>query len=107
MEYLEGVPVSKDRPERYLPGGGMELKFESTITIKGGKFSNPMIGIIGLLHEGSNDCSKLPWFVDMVFSFQGFLRAPKNSESESLWVSSYRTLHDQINHKEFLDTSDQ
>ncbi len=100
------VPVLKDNTGKYLPGG-MRLESKNNITIDGGKFSNPLIGIIGLLHEEPNNCTKLPWFVDTVFSFQGYLRAPKNTEDDSLWVFSTRSSKDKIEFKEFSEKNEE
>ncbi len=109
-EHLEkifnDVPLSKERQQRYLPGG-VELKSKGPITIEGGKYSNPMIGIIGLLHEESIDWSNLPWFVDIIFSFQGFLRATKNTENDSLQIFAKRTPDDKIDYREIVDVCDE
>ena len=102
------VPLSKDRNETYLPGG-IELKSGVGVSIDGGHNSNPLIGIIGLLHEIGLDLNnqKLPWFVDVIFSFQGFLRAPKDNNSDSLKVCTYRNTQTLIEYKAFLDQTDQ
>lgn len=98
------VPLQKDLPDKYLPGG---IKFQSgnNLSISGGKTSNPLLGIISLLHENSPDYSKLPWLIDTVFSFQGFLRAPKDEGSKSLRVYSCRSSGDEIEYSLFKEKS--
>jgi hypothetical protein len=105
QKIFDEVPLQKDRSDNYLPGG---IKFQggNGVNITGGKNSNPLLGIIGLLHENSPNCSELPWFIDTTFSFQGFLRAPKDKDSESLRVYSSRSSSDQINYKIFQEDNE-
>lgn len=103
---FESVPLSKERNDRYLPGGAQIIS-GAGISIGGGNYSNPMIGIIGLLHEKNNYWDKLPWFVDAVFSFQGVLRAPKDPNGESLKVYSHRYPNDDIKYKEFIEDANE
>ena len=102
-QIFKHVPLSKEQNDRYLPGG-----VRLGASMKGGKFSNPLIGIIGLLHEKINDWSQIPWFVDSVFSFQGILRAPKDTDSESLKPFLCRSSNDKICYREIIeDTNEQ
>ena len=51
-EHLEkifmDVPLSKERTERYLPGG-IKIQSGNGVSINGGLSSNPLIGVIGLV----------------------------------------------------------
>lgn len=111
-EHLEKIfmtaPISKERTEKYLPGG-IKLQSGNGVSINGGHNSNPLIGVIGLLHEEGLDWNNqtLPWFVDTIFSFQGFLRAPKDNNSNSLKVFPHRNAGESIEYKSFSEQSDQ
>jgi hypothetical protein len=105
QKIFDEVPLRKDLPDNYLPGG-IKLQGGNGVTITGGKTSNPLLGIIGLLHENSPDCSELPWLIDTTFSFQGFLRAPKEKGSESLRVYSCRSSGDEIDYRVFQEESE-
>jgi len=105
LKVFDEVPLQKDRPDKYLPGG-INLQGNNGINIIGGKTSNPLLGIISLLSENSPDCSKLPWLVDTTFSFQGFLRVPKEENSDSLRIYSSRSSSDKINYKILQEESD-
>lgn len=75
---IEFIPIIKDSPIRYLPGGIQLIK-----PIEGGLFSNPMIGILGLNHnESISDCKNLSeyMFLDIVYSFDGYLIGTQNPE---------------------------
>lgn len=92
IKIVDKVPLQKNHKGKYLPGG---LKIESGI--EGGKFSNPIIGIISLLSKApkSNlDKVNIPWFIDIVFSCDGYLKAPKNEANDSFRVFSYKTQQD-------------
>lgn len=83
------VPLKKDLNTKYLPGG-MILGHG----INGGQFSNPFIGIVSLLNASPKSLDKIdiPWFIDMVYSCGGYLKAPK--DNNSLKVYSYKTTQD-------------
>lgn len=103
---LKDVPLSKDRIESYLPGG-IEIKSGAGVSINGGNKSNPLIGIIGLQHEGGLDRKNLPWFIDTIFSFQGFLSAPKDNNSDSLKVFAHRNSQAVIEYKALFEQTEQ
>ena len=48
----------------------------------------------------------VPWLVDAVFSFQGFLRAPKDNNSGSLKVFPCRNAREPIEYKVFSEQTD-
>jgi hypothetical protein len=68
---IKGVPIAKDSTNRYLHGGIQLLP-----PINGGKFANPIIGIISLENISSEKFEKIeiPNFIDMIFSFDGYFR---------------------------------
>lgn len=71
-EIFEFVPLRKDLPNRYLPGG-----IEIVGQVDGGKYSNPLIGIIGLLAddlEKAND-QDAKRFIDLCYCFDGYFKA--------------------------------
>lgn len=105
QKVFDEVPLRKDLQDNYLPGG-IKLQCGNGINITGGKTSNPLMGVISLLHEGSPNCSKLPWLVDTTYSFQGFLRAPKEKNTDSLRVYPSRLPSDQIDYKAFQEENE-
>lgn len=97
---IDFVPLIKNHSAKYLPGG-VELKSGTNIKIDGGKLSNPIIGIIGLLHEDLEDVNKenIPWFIDCIFSFDGYLKALKDPSNENLKIFSSRAANDPYDYK--------
>jgi len=85
------VPVEKNHPTRYLPGG-IAIGKGQGIQISGGKHSNPIIGILGLLDENLENLPNedIPWFVDIVFSFRGYLCGIKDPDKNCLRISACR-----------------
>lgn len=77
------VSLSKTNSTRYMQGGSTMIAGQN-IQITGGLLSNPLIGIIGLLHEGIDNFNDFPWFMDTLFSFQGKLIAPKDPVNENI-----------------------
>ncbi|MCL5071077.1 MAG: hypothetical protein M1308_09295 [Actinobacteria bacterium] len=75
IKIVDFVPVRKDNTDRYLPGG-IAIVGKGGINIDGGKYSNPIIGIISLLNETEEklDEEDIPFFIDLVFSFRGYLK---------------------------------
>lgn len=87
---VDYVPLRKDLDSRYLPGG---IGIKSKDNRAGGNFSNPIIGIISLLNIDPKKVDKIdiPWFMDIVFSCQGYLKAPvSNNNKYKLHVYSYK-----------------
>ncbi len=105
---FQDVPLSKGRMEHYIPGG-IEIKSGNGAKVDGGCLSNPLIGIIGLLHEEDLDWDKqkLPWFIDTTFSFQGFLSAPKDDNSLSLKVLTHRDSQALVEYSRLEDGTEQ
>lgn len=117
---IEDLGLSKQNDKNYLPGG-IELKGSNGISLKIEKYSNPMVGIIALKHEGDSTVLKkeLPWFMDIVFSFninknkdsneipKGFLIAPKDPENhKSILMQPYRKSTELLEYHDLLGTEE-
>lgn len=80
IEHLDNiikiVPIAKDTTNRYLPGGIQILP-----PFNGGKFANPIIGIISLESISGEKLEKkeIPNFIDTIFSFNGYFRTISDS----------------------------
>ncbi|MCD6056349.1 MAG: hypothetical protein K0R12_1311 [Gammaproteobacteria bacterium] len=74
---FDAVSLSKTNEKRYFHGGwGIAPSPAQGMQLTAGLLSNPLIGIIGLLHkEGIIDTfarsQDLPWFIDTIFSLGG------------------------------------
>ncbi len=95
------IPLCKDSSERYL-SGGMQLQGNGVIKIDGGKTTNCLIGIISLLKQDSLEYNMLPWFIDIVCSFQGLFYGPKDKNG-SYCVYPIRSQNEQVPFEEMND----
>ena len=75
---INDVPIKKDLTTRYFHGGMIVGD-----KLDGGKYSNPMVGILSLLHEDAILNVEIPDFLDVVFSCDGFLKGIVNAEAPS------------------------
>lgn len=91
QDIIVSVPIRKDLDIRYFTGGA-----EVGIGMTGGFHSNPLIGVISLLHETDDKIrnKSLPSFIDIIFSFSGYLRAYQEINSPNLRIINCRTIDD-------------
>lgn len=79
LKIKESVNLPKGEQAQYLMGRKIEGN------MKTGVYANPILGIIGGAHDFNQQLpedEKTEWFVDVIFSVKGFLRAPTENDND-------------------------